>query len=38
VPGYEASGWYGVCAPAKTPVEIVDKLNQEINAALQIRN
>jgi tripartite-type tricarboxylate transporter receptor subunit TctC len=34
VPGYEASGWYGVCAPSRTPVEIVDKLNQEINATL----
>jgi tripartite-type tricarboxylate transporter receptor subunit TctC len=34
VPGYEASGWYGVCAPKRTPVEIVDKLNLEINAAL----
>jgi tripartite-type tricarboxylate transporter receptor subunit TctC len=34
VPGYEASGWYGVCAPAKTPAEIVDRLNREINAGL----
>ena len=34
VPGYEASGWYGVCVPAKTPAEIVDRLNQEINAGL----
>jgi tripartite-type tricarboxylate transporter receptor subunit TctC len=34
VAGYEASGWYGVCAPSRTPVEIVDKLNLEINAAL----
>jgi tripartite-type tricarboxylate transporter receptor subunit TctC len=34
VPGYEASGWYGVCAPSRTPVEIVGKLNFEINAAL----
>ena len=34
VPGYEASGWYGVGAPKGTPVEIVDKLNREINAAL----
>jgi tripartite-type tricarboxylate transporter receptor subunit TctC len=34
VPGYEASGWYGVCAPSRTPLEIVEKLNQEINAAL----
>jgi tripartite-type tricarboxylate transporter receptor subunit TctC len=34
VPGYEATGWYGVGAPKNTPVEIVDKLNKEINAAL----
>jgi len=34
VPGYEASQWYGVGAPKATPAEIVDKLNQEINAAL----
>jgi tripartite-type tricarboxylate transporter receptor subunit TctC len=34
VPGYEASGWYGVCAPKSTPVEVIDKLNKEINAAL----
>jgi tripartite-type tricarboxylate transporter receptor subunit TctC len=34
VPGYEASGWYGICAPRNTPVEIVDKLNREINAGL----
>jgi tripartite-type tricarboxylate transporter receptor subunit TctC len=34
VPGYEASGWYGIGAPKNTPVEIVDKLNKEINAAL----
>jgi len=34
VPGYEASGWYGICVPAKTPAEIVDRLNQEINAGL----
>jgi tripartite-type tricarboxylate transporter receptor subunit TctC len=34
VPGYEASGWFGVGAPRKTPVQIVDKLNQEINAGL----
>ena len=34
VPGYEASGWFGVGAPAKTSVEIVDKLNKEINAGL----
>ena len=34
VPGYEASGWYGVCAPKHTPAEIVDLLNREINAGL----
>jgi tripartite-type tricarboxylate transporter receptor subunit TctC len=34
VPGYEASAWLGVGAPAKTPVEIIDKLNREINAVL----
>src|SRR5690349_3756211 len=34
VPGYETSQWYGMCAPAKTPVEIIGKLNKEINAAI----
>jgi tripartite-type tricarboxylate transporter receptor subunit TctC len=34
VPGYEASGWYGIGAPKNTPAEIVDRLNMEINAAL----
>jgi tripartite-type tricarboxylate transporter receptor subunit TctC len=34
VPGYEASGWYGIGAPKTTPPEIVDRLNREINAAL----
>src|SRR5262249_55846516 len=34
VPGYEASSWVGIGAPKNTPVEIVDKLNKEINAAL----
>jgi tripartite-type tricarboxylate transporter receptor subunit TctC len=34
VPGYEASTWYGVCAPKATPAEIVEKLNKEINAGL----
>jgi tripartite-type tricarboxylate transporter receptor subunit TctC len=34
VPGYEASGWQGIGAPKNTPVEIIDKLNKEINAAL----
>jgi tripartite-type tricarboxylate transporter receptor subunit TctC len=34
LPGYAATGWFGVCAPAKTSAEIIDKLNQEINAGL----
>jgi len=34
VPGYEASFWFGVGAPKATPDEIVDKLNKEVNAAL----
>jgi len=34
VTGFDASAWYGVGAPKNTPVEIVDKLNNEINAVL----
>jgi tripartite-type tricarboxylate transporter receptor subunit TctC len=34
VPGYESSAWYGVGAPKGTPVEIIDRLNSEINAIL----
>jgi tripartite-type tricarboxylate transporter receptor subunit TctC len=34
LPGYEASDWYGVCAPKATPAEIIGKLNNEINAGL----
>jgi tripartite-type tricarboxylate transporter receptor subunit TctC len=34
VPGYEASAFWGVGAPRNTPVEIIDKLNKEINAVL----
>jgi len=34
VPGYEASQWYGISAPANTPADIVEKLNREINAGI----
>jgi tripartite-type tricarboxylate transporter receptor subunit TctC len=34
MPGYEASTWAGVGVPKDTPAEIVDKLNKEVNAAL----
>jgi tripartite-type tricarboxylate transporter receptor subunit TctC len=33
VPGYEASAVTGIGVPANTPVEIIDRLNREINAA-----
>jgi tripartite-type tricarboxylate transporter receptor subunit TctC len=34
VPGYEVSSWYGLCARAGTPAEVIDKINNEIDAAL----
>ena len=34
IPGYEASGWFGVGAPRGTPAEVVERLNKEINAGL----
>jgi tripartite-type tricarboxylate transporter receptor subunit TctC len=34
VPGYEASALFGMGAPNKTPPEIIQKLNKEINAIL----
>jgi tripartite-type tricarboxylate transporter receptor subunit TctC len=34
VPGFEASSMNGVGAPKRTPTEIVDQLNKEINTAL----
>jgi tripartite-type tricarboxylate transporter receptor subunit TctC len=34
LPGFEASTWFGVGAPKGTPVEIVDRLNKEVNAGL----
>ena len=35
LPGYEASQWYGIGAPKKTPAEIVERLNKEINASFE---
>jgi tripartite-type tricarboxylate transporter receptor subunit TctC len=35
VPGYDASSWFGVLAPAGTPKEIVDRLHDEIVKALR---
>jgi len=35
VPGYEATIWLGLMAPAGTPTPIVDKLNAEVNRILR---
>jgi tripartite-type tricarboxylate transporter receptor subunit TctC len=34
VPGYEVIGWYGLVAPARTPGEIIARLNAEVLKAL----
>jgi tripartite-type tricarboxylate transporter receptor subunit TctC len=34
VPGYEASGWYGIGAPKNTPADIVVSLNTAMNSTL----
>jgi tripartite-type tricarboxylate transporter receptor subunit TctC len=34
VPGFESSIWFGLSAPRNTPVEIIDRLNREVNAGL----
>lgn len=34
VPGFEAGTWFGIYAPAKTPKEIVEKINTQVLAAL----
>lgn len=36
VPGYDSRGWFGFLAPAGTPREIVNLLNQEINRAIAL--
>ncbi len=34
--GFDAPAWWAVLAPAKTPPEIVKRMNDEINAALKL--
>ena len=34
VPGYEASAWFGIGAPRRTPSELIDRLNREVNEVL----
>lgn len=36
LPGFEANNWYGVVVPAKTPRAIVDRLNKEFVAVLNM--
>jgi tripartite-type tricarboxylate transporter receptor subunit TctC len=35
LPGYSASGWYGIVAPAGTPKAVVDRLNAVFRAAMK---
>jgi tripartite-type tricarboxylate transporter receptor subunit TctC len=35
VPGYAAESWYGLFAPARTPADIVDRLNKSAATAVQ---
>jgi tripartite-type tricarboxylate transporter receptor subunit TctC len=34
IPGFESSDWFGIGVPGNTPVEIISRLNREINAVL----
>jgi tripartite-type tricarboxylate transporter receptor subunit TctC len=36
VPGFEASSWFGLVAPAKTPVPVLAKLESEVEAILKV--
>ncbi len=38
LPGFEAVAWIGLLAPAKTPTEIVAKLNAEVKKVLEQPN
>ena len=35
LPGFEAVAWYGIVAPPKTPKDITDKINADVNEALR---
>ena len=35
VPGYSAESWYGLFAPARTPKDIIDRLNKSAAMAVQ---
>ena len=36
LPGYEASSWYGICGPKRTPAEVIEKLNREVNVSIAV--
>lgn len=36
LPGFEASSWFGLLAPAGTPPDIVNRLQQEVAKALNV--
>lgn len=36
LPGFEASGWFALFAPAKTPSSLLEKINQDVQTAIQL--
>jgi tripartite-type tricarboxylate transporter receptor subunit TctC len=34
LPGYEASAWFGIGSPRRTPEEVIEKLNKEVNVSI----
>lgn len=36
LPGYEATSWFALFGPARTPMPIINKLNAEVNALLKM--
>jgi tripartite-type tricarboxylate transporter receptor subunit TctC len=38
LPGYEASAWYGIGAPKRTPEGVIERLNKQVNASLADAN
>jgi tripartite-type tricarboxylate transporter receptor subunit TctC len=36
VPDFEVNSWYGVCAPAGTPVALLDKINADLHTVMRI--
>ena len=36
LPGFEVTGWFGLLAPARTPAEVVQRLNAEVNRVMAL--